>query len=481
VAWPRVFAVTGDEPRDLTPHSRGELREAAVSVTADGRTAASTWQVREARGQTGYGIALIDVESGTVTPLREAGDPEEYTSPLISPDGRHFAAIRRDRGAFDRAVIEELVILRLDGGGAAVPIGLGDVRVDGLAWSGDGGTLIVAGDLHGRGALLAVDAETWSVRTLADDAVYGSLCVDHTGAHVYALRSGIDRPPHPVRVDAGGTVTELPAPDPALELPGTLTEIEAGAPDGTRLRAWLCLPYGASAERPVPVQQWIHGGPFSSYNRWNWRSCPWVAVARGYAVILPDPALSTGYGPQWIERGWPHRAAVVWADVQAILGAALTRDDLDGARTGLFGASFGGFMTNWIAGHTDRFKAIVTHAGLWALEQEHTTTDLASLKQRVWGDPVERPEWFAENSPHYSASSIRTPVLVVHGNRDYRVPVSEALRLWWDLVHHFPGAPDRMPHRFLQFTTENHWILSPANAKVWYETVHGFMDQHVRG
>ena len=143
------------------------------------------------------------------------------------------------------------------------------------------------------------------------------------------------------------------------------------------------------------------------------------------------------------------------------------------------GGSFGGYMANWVAGHTDRFKAIVTHAGLWALDQQHTTTDGAAWKTRLFGTPAEHPDWYAENSPHHFVDRIVTPMLVVHGNRDYRVPISEALRLWWDLVSRFDGEPADLPHRFLQFTGENHWILSPANAAVWWRTVQGFVDQHL--
>jgi dipeptidyl aminopeptidase/acylaminoacyl peptidase len=337
----------------------------------------------------------------------------------------------------------------------------------------------VSGDLHGRGAVCAIDAGTWTVRTLADDAVYASVCVDHTGEIVYALRTTVDRPPYPVRLDADGTVTELPAPDPVPELPGTLTEVEATAPDGQPVRAWLCVPHGASEREPAPVQVWIHGGPFSSWNSWSWRWCPWMAVARGYAVLLPDPALSTGYGPGWFARAWPHRAAEVWADVEAVLDVALKRPELDADRTACLGGSFGGYMTNWVAGHTDRFGAIVTHAGLWALDQQHTTTDAADWKSGLFGTLAERPDWYAQNSPHHFVDAITTPMLVVHGNRDYRVPVSEALRLWWDLVSHFDGEPGDLPHRFLQFTDENHWILSPGNAQTWYETVLGFVDRHV--
>lgn len=138
-------------------------------------------------------------------------------------------------------------------------------------------------------------------------------------------------------------------------------------------------------------------------------------------------------------------------------------------------------MANWIAGHTDRFDAIVTHAGLWALDQQHRTTDAAVGKMRVHGHEEEQPDWYRAYSPHHSAANITTPVLVIHGNRDYRVPISEALRMWYDLVAGWDGAPETMPHRFLQLTSENHWVLTPSNGRVWNETVLAFCDQHVRG
>jgi dipeptidyl aminopeptidase/acylaminoacyl peptidase len=226
---------------------------------------------------------------------------------------------------------------------------------------------------------------------------------------------------------------------------------------------------------------WIHGGPFVSNNAWSWRWNPWVAVAHGWAVVLPDPAPSTGYGQSCIHRAWPYLADVVWREAEAVLDAALERPGLDGSRLALLGGSFGGFMTNWIAGHTERFGAIVTHAGLWALDQQHATTDNAEFKTGVFGRLHDHPDWYAAYSPHNCVDKIRTPMLVVHGNRDYRVPVSEALRLWWDLVNLWPGDPEQMPHRFLQFPGENHWVLRPGNAQVWYETVLGFCAQHVLG
>ena len=160
----------------------------------------------------------------------------------------------------------------------------------------------------------------------------------------------------------------------------------------------------------------------------------------------------------------------------AITDAAQEHPDVDAERTAAMGGSFGGYMANWIAGHTDRFAAIVTHASLWALDQMLTTTDMAFYWAREFsGKNLEA------NSPHQAADAITTPMLVIHGDRDYRVPIGEALRLWWDLLSRSTAADGSTPHKFLYFADENHWILKPGNAKVWYATVLAFLDHHVRG
>jgi dipeptidyl aminopeptidase/acylaminoacyl peptidase len=141
----------------------------------------------------------------------------------------------------------------------------------------------------------------------------------------------------------------------------------------------------------------------------------------------------------------------------------------------MMGGSFGGYMANWIAGHTDRFKAIVSHAGLWALDQFIGMTDAPSYWYRAFGDPAAQPERYLANSPHLHVRDIVTPMLVIHGDKDYRVPVGEALRLWTDLSRH------AKPAKFLYFPDENHWILKPGDVPVWYETVLAFLAEHVLG
>jgi dipeptidyl aminopeptidase/acylaminoacyl peptidase len=160
----------------------------------------------------------------------------------------------------------------------------------------------------------------------------------------------------------------------------------------------------------------------------------------------------------------------------AITDAAREHPDVDASRTAAMGGSFGGYMANWIAGHTDRFAAVVTHASLWALDQMMTTTDSAYYWTRVM-----TPEKVAAGSPHGFAGSITTPMLVIHGDKDYRVPVGEALRMWWDLRSRATAQDGSSPHKFLFFPDENHWILKPHHVKVWYATVLAFLAHHLRG
>ena len=460
---PRLLAGTvpgGDaaiEWRDLTPDARAALYEAEPELSPDGTTAVTAWVVADGHGATREIVVRIDVATGERTVL---ADDERfyYYGPQISPDGETVAFIRRLRTAPDRPPQVHLVLVPLAGGEITELAPDWDRWADELRWTPDGRALIVGAHEQGRSPLFRVDvADGTVVRLTGDDGAYTDPCVSPDGRHVYALRAAIDAPPAP-----------------AVEVPGSLAEVTATAEDGTPLRAWLVLPPGAESE-PAPLLLWVHGGPLHSWNSWTWRWNPWLMAARGYAVLLPDPALSTGYGQHMVDRGWAQWGGAPFTVLMTITDAAEARADIDETRTAAMGGSFGGYMANWIAGHTDRFAAIVTHASLWALEQFGPTTDDASF----WlGEMTE--EMATANSPHRYADAITTPMLVIHGDKDYRVPIGEALRLWWDLVYR-QDDPEGNPHRFLYFPDENHWVLKPQHAIVWYQTVFAFLGEHVRG
>jgi dipeptidyl aminopeptidase/acylaminoacyl peptidase len=459
--------------RDLTPTPGRALHGAQLDVTPDGRTAVTTWGIAEPHGGRRTALVAVDIATGQRRVLLDDGS-SDHLAPQISPDGRRVACIVERR-----STPEQPVDLRL----AVVPLADSDTREIAWElwpgehrWSPDGRVLLVAADEQGRRPVFRVDVETGAVlRLTGDRGHYTDLQVSPDGAHVYALRAAVDAAPAPVRLDARTPDQHpvlLQGPPTATAPPGRLEEVTATAQDGAPLRSWLVLPDG---DGPHPLLLWVHGGPLGSWNGWSWRWNPWLMAARGYAVLLPDPALSTGYGREMVRRGWGAWGAAPYTDLMALTDAALQRPDLDAERTAAMGGSFGGYMANWIATHTDRFLAIVTHASLWDLDQFGPTTDAAYYWMREMSAEMAR-----EHSPSRYADGITSPVLVIHGDKDYRVPIGEGLRLWWDLCARAED-PETMPHRFLYFPQENHWVLTPQHAKVWYETVLAFLAVHVLG
>jgi dipeptidyl aminopeptidase/acylaminoacyl peptidase len=465
------------EARGITPDPGRALDEMSFEISPDGTRVVTGWSVHDPGGDWAEEIHVIDVATGERRVLL-AEPGADFGDPRISPDGRMVACTRATHDSYDAPGDVTLVVTPLDGpdGPRDILAGL-DRRPAETAWAPDGAAVYFTADDQGRRPVYRVDLASGQIDKLTTDrGAYEQLCPAPGGRFLYALRAAVDEPPTPVRLDLAAPGTEplrLASPGSPLELPGRLEEIETTASDGARVRAWLVLPDAAAPDAPAPLLLWVHGGPVMSWNSWSWRWNPWLMAARGYAVLLPDPALSTGYGRDFIARGHGQWGGQPYDDVMAITDVAVARPDIDASRTAMMGGSYGGYMANWIAGHTDRFRAIVSHAGLWALDQMFGTTDLPAYWRRIFGDPATRPERYLANSPNLEMAQIRTPMLVIHGARDYRVPVGEALRLWWDLQGRLPEA------RFLYFPDENHWILTPGNATVWYETVFAFLAQHV--
>ncbi|MEV7966286.1 S9 family peptidase [Sphaerisporangium sp. NPDC088356] len=460
------------EPRDLTPEPGGALAEAAFAVTPDGSTVVTTWRVPLPAGRARTDLVAIDAATGERRVLASS-DEHDFSGPVkISPDGTKVACWRELHAGEERAVEFSLWIADLaTGEGSALTT---DLAPSATVWAVDSGSVYVVADDRGRRPIFQVGLTGDQVRLTPGDEAFLEPCPSPDGRYLYALRSSVAGPAVPVRIALeGGEVTELPSPAPAIEIPGTLTEVTAVADDGVEIRGWLVLPPGASAGNPAPLLLWIHGGPLASWTDWSWRWNPWIMAEHGYAVLMPDPCLSTGYGQEMIQRGWGDWGPRTHADLMAITDACVARPDIDAERTGVMGGSFGGYMANWVAGHTDRFRAVVTHASLWNLDQFAGTTDSALYWQREFGKPG--ADRYRLLSPHHSLDEIRTPMLVIHGDKDYRVPIGEALRLWWDLRR------SSVESKFLYFPDENHWILKPGNVITWYETVLAFLAQHVLG
>ncbi|MDH6194739.1 dipeptidyl aminopeptidase/acylaminoacyl peptidase [Mycobacterium frederiksbergense] len=468
---PHLFDADG--PRDLTVDPGAALRETTFDLSADGDFVVTSWRVPGPGAAVRLVLVRIDRATGDRTTI--ADDPGvDFEHPAIAPDCSAVAFTRETHSTPTCPPRITLCCMRF-GGDPVELTAEWDRWPSSVAWSADSSMLIVTADDGGRGPIFSVDPATGAVTRLTDDDFTYTDVRPAPGGVIYALRSSYAVPPHPVRIDPDGTVTTLPCVD-TPELPGTLTEVIATAADGTPIRSWLTLPAG---DEPAPLVLWIHGGPLGSWNSWHWRWNPWLLTAQGYAVLMPDPGLSTGYGQDFISRGWGAWGADPYTDLMAATDAACQHPRVDASRTAAMGGSFGGYMANWIAGHTDRFDAIVTHASLWALDQFGPTTDGA-----YWWAREMTAEMAQRNSPHRFVAEITTPMLVIHGDKDYRVPIGEALRLWYELLADSGLPADQngdSPHRFLYYPTENHWVLAPQHAKIWYQVVTAFLGQHLRG
>ena len=394
----------------------------------------------------------------------------------ISPDGTKALVTRVQAWTPQTNLAAELKVLDLE------TAELKSVWPDADFWFSpiwaDDSTIVATADDHGRGSIFIGDVNDAQPRRLVGgtEQKYSFSGLALREDTIVAVASAIDVAPLPISVDlATGVISELANPATVLDEEGTLTEVEVRAEDGTPIRAWLVLPEG---EGPHPLVVFAHGGPWGSWNAWTYRWNPGPFAAAGYAVLLPDPAISTGYGQAMIDRGQQQLGGTPFTDIMALTEAAGERTDIDAERIGLAGGSYGGYMANWVAGHTgSAFKCIVTHASLWNTTSMGRTTDNSSWDQAM-------REQSAQYSPHLFADDIEVPMLVIHGDKDYRVPIGQGQELWLDLLTRAKTPLDAdgdTQHRFLYFPDEGHWILGRGNAEVWYRTVLAFLDSHVLG
>ena len=248
-----------------------------------------------------------------------------------------------------------------------------------------------------------------------------------------------------------------------------LTEYEdfhvAGA-DGTQIHSFLLKPPAFDASRKYPVIVLLHGGPQGEWaNSWSYRWNTQTFAAAGYVVVMPNPRGSIGYGQKFtddINQDWGGKP---YTDIMAVTDYVSKLPYVDPDRMAAAGGSYGGYMVNWILGHTDRFKALVSHAGVYDTRTDAESTD--ELWSDMWdfgGMPSDNPDVYDKWSPSHFAKSFKTPTLVIAGEQDYRDVYTQSLQLFTAL------QVAKVPSQLLEFPDEGHWIQKPRNSALWYKT-----------
>ncbi|HYW42508.1 MAG TPA: S9 family peptidase [Bryobacteraceae bacterium] len=455
------FSLGGPDDYDISPDGK----EVCYSMNADPVPATST------------NTDLYVVPIGGGETRRITASPGADASPHYSPDGKYLAWRAQLRAGYESDRWRLMVLERATGRVTNLTESL-DRWANSFAWTPDSKALFFTTADRGRQAIQWISVTGGAARVaLSGDSELDDMQVTRDGkTMVYTQQTGMSPTEIYRASSSGGSAVALShLNDQALNT-YQLTPLEefwVDTADGSRVQSFVVKPYGFQAGRKYPVLMLIHGGPQGNWGHsWTFRWNAQVFAAAGYVVVEPNPRGSTGYGQKFIDEingDWGGRP---FDDIMAVcdaVGNALSYADT--SRMVAAGGSYGGYMVDWMLGHTQRFKALITHSGVYDLPSMFGATE--ELWFPLWelgGTPWDKPEDYARWSPSRYVKDFHTPTLVIHGELDFRVPYTQGLQLFTAL------QLQKVPSKLLMFPDEGHWVLKPQNSMLWYKTFLDWID-----
>ncbi|HEY6953425.1 MAG TPA: S9 family peptidase [Bacteroidota bacterium] len=423
-------------------------------------------------------IYVVPVTGG---PLKKITDnPANDSQPLYSPDGKYVAYRAMKRPGFE-ADQNQIVLYERETGKRTNITESIDYSVNDMVWSPDSRSIYFNADDKGNVTIFRISIADGKVTTLENNGFNTSLQLTPDGKTIVFVKQNVNRPAEVYRADNDGKntrqLTSVNADRLANLDMNTLEEFWFKGAEGTKVEGFLLRPPAFDASKKYPVVFLVHGGPQGQWGdefhyRWNAE----MFASRGYVAVLINPRGSTGYGQKFtdeISGDWGGR---VYTDLMNGLDYVLkTYGFTDGKRVAAAGASYGGYMMNWLGGHTNRFRCIVSHDGVFNPTSMYGTTEELWFPQWEFkGTPYSDPKLYEKWSPLNSASHFKTPTLVIHSQLDFRVDVSEGFQLFTALQRN--GVKSKM----LYFPDEGHFVAKPQNAELWYKTVLDWIDENTK-
>lgn len=400
--------------------------------------------------------------------------------PAFSPDARSIVVRSQRRAGFeadrwyldvyDRATGERRTVFESP-----------DLSVGDFAFAPDGRSIYFTAADGGAHNLYVVGYPTGTPKPIVKGG--GVSQFGAAGGFVVYAKSTMAAPADVFRVSAGGGAEEQLTRENAGWLKEVaLTPAESrtvGGAGGTPIQYWLIRPPNFDASKKYPVIFMIHGGPQGAWeDSWSYRWNPQLWAAQGWVVAAPNPRGSTGFGQKFLDEISQDWGGKVMTDIDAVVGEVSRMPYVDSQRMGIAGASYGGYAVNWIIGHTDRFKAAVSHDGVFNLESMALATEELWFPEWEFGGPVTSEaarKNFEKWSPHRFVNNVKTPALIITNELDYRVPVDQGIQMFTALRRN--GVPSEM----LIFPDEGHWVLKALNSRVWHEAVFGWLKKYLGG
>jgi dipeptidyl aminopeptidase/acylaminoacyl peptidase len=411
-----------------------------------------------------------------------SGNPGNDLSPMYSPDGRFIAYRAQLKAGFESDRWRLMLYDRKTSQSRSVTDSL-DSSVESFIFSRDGQKILFAASERGRQPIYEMGVSGGQIKKLISEGFNDDIQLSADGKTLVFTRNSLARPVEIfVATSAGGNVTQITRTNDVfineyqLKPAEEVTWTGAG---GASVHGFLTKPASFVATKRYPLIVLIHGGPQGAWNdAWSYRWNPQVFASAGYVVFMPNPRGSTGYGQKFTDEISGDWAGKVYTDLMNGVAQVASMPYIDKERIGAAGGSYGGYMVNWIEGHNDdprvKFKALVSHAGVYNLTSMYgATEELWFPEWEFKGTPWSNPEMYARWSPHMHVKNFKTPLLVVHGELDYRVPVTEGLQLFTALQRQ--GVESKL----LYYPDEGHWILKPQNSELWYDTVLGWFNKHL--
>jgi dipeptidyl aminopeptidase/acylaminoacyl peptidase len=450
----------------------------------DGRTVVYSVRLagahnREEPWSTNFDLYQVPADGAGQPRNLTAANPAWDTRPIFSPDGKYLAYLAMSRPGFE-ADRYRIMLRSLADGATREVAPRWDRSPDELFFAPDGRTLYAVAGQVGQVPLFAIDVATGGVRELVrQGSVHeAALAGDRIVFGLDDMRSPTDL--YSVGTDGSGMkrLTDVNHDRLAAVRMGDYAPFQFAGASGDTVHGWLVKPIDFAPGKRYPVAYLIHGGPQGSFhNEFHYRWNPQTYAAAGYAVVMVDFHGSTGYGQAFtdaISKDWGDKPL---QDLQKGLAAALAQSPwMDGDRVCALGASYGGFMIDWIAGQwPDRFRCLVAHDGTFDQRMMYYSTEELWFPEWEQGGPYwTNVEGHEKYNPVRYVDRWKTPMLVIHSALDFRIPVTQGIGA-------FTAAQRRgIPSQFLYFPDENHWVLKPANSILWHDTVLGWLDRWLK-
>src|ERR1051326_6200482 len=405
-------------------------------------------------------------------------NPAADNQPVFSPDGKLLAILAQRRAGFesDRWYIN---LYDRATGSKRTLFESTDISVDELVFSRDGRTSFFTANDKGLANLYSVPLSGATPKLVTKGGTINQLRAGPD--FILFAKSTLTSPPELFRVGLDGTSINQLTNENASWLNQTAMpqaeSLSVSGAGGTAVQYWLLKPANFNASKKYPAVFLLHGGPQGDWSDgWSYRWNPALWAAKGWVVAAPNPRGSFGFGQKFVDEISQDWCGKVMGDLTAVFDAVGNFPFVDAQRLGVAGASYGGYAVDWLIGHTDRFKAAVSHDGVFNLE----TMSLES--EELWFTDWESggPPWsaaarrhFTRCSPHLSAAKIRTPTLIITNEQDFRVPVDQGLQLFTALRRNGVDSES------LVFPNEGHWVLGALDSKRWHETVFGWMAKYI--